>query len=176
MVPRRSLALALLAIVGLASITSCGDDRAAAAPGEARVLSVVDGDTVRVRLGAGRETVRLLGIDTPETVHPTKPVECFGREASRRTKELLPAGTVVRLQRDVEARDRYGRLLAYLRRADGTFVNLALLEEGYALPLTIPPNVAYSQQFAAAARGARDAGRGLWSTCADEQGGATTRR
>jgi micrococcal nuclease len=120
--------------------------------------------------------VRLLGIDTPETVHPTKPVECFGREASRRTKELLPAGTVVRLQRDVEARDRYGRLLAYVRRADGTFVNLALLEEGYALPLTIPPNVAYSQQFAAAARGARDAGRGLWATCPDEQGGATTRR
>lgn len=173
----RRLAAVLVGLAGLSSmLAGCGEDPATAAPGEARVLSVVDGDTVRVRLGNGSETVRLLGIDTPETVHPTKPVECFGREASRRTKELLPVGTTVRLERDLEARDRYGRLLAYVRRADGTFVNLALLEEGYALPLTIPPNVAYAESFAAAGRGAREEGRGLWASCPAEQGRPSTRR
>ena len=73
------------------------------------------------------ERVRLIGIDTPETVDPRKPVQCFGKEASDHTKALLPAGTAVRLERDAEARDRYDRLLAYVYRAsDGLFVNLEL--------------------------------------------------
>ena len=130
------------------------------------VERVVDGDTVVIHLSGRDEDVRLIGIDTPETVDPRKPVQCFGKEASRRTAALLPQGTAVRLERDVEARDRYGRLLAYVFRVDdGTFVNLALAEEGYALSLTIPPNVAYADQFAGAAADARRAGRGLWGAC-----------
>jgi micrococcal nuclease len=129
-------------------------------------VRVVDGDTVVVRIDGADEKVRLLGIDTPETVDPRRPVQCFGKEASRRTKELLPEGAEVRLERDVEPRDAYDRLLAYVYRADdGTFVNLALLEEGFAQTLTITPNVAYADRFAAAAREARDAGRGLWGAC-----------
>ena len=130
------------------------------------VEHVVDGDTIVVHVGGRDERVRLIGIDTPETVDPRKPVQCFGKEASNRTKALLPEGTAVRLERDVEARDRYGRLLAYVFRVnDGTFVNLALAQEGYALPLTIPPNVAYADRFAAAAADARREERGLWGAC-----------
>ena len=87
-----------------------------------------------------RSLARLLGIDTPETVHPERPVECFGPEASARTAALVPPGTAVRLERDVEARDRYDRVLVYVfRAADGLFVNRALVEEGYARTLWIPP-------------------------------------
>jgi micrococcal nuclease len=133
----------------------------------ATVVRVVDGDTIRARLdGGGEEPVRLIGIDTPETKDPRKPVQCYGREAAARTAALLPRGTRVRLERDVEARDRYGRLLAYVFRAsDGLFVNLALAREGYAQVLTIPPNVAHAEEFVAAVREAREAGRGLWSAC-----------
>jgi micrococcal nuclease len=140
--------------------------------GEASVVRVVDGDTVEVRLGGRDETVRLIGIDTPETVDPRSPVECFGQEASARTKALLPAGTGVRLVADVEPRDRYDRLLAYVYRDDGTFVNLALVEDGYASVLTYPPNVAHEGEFTAAAARARDDGRGLWGACGgpDDEG------
>ncbi|CAB4548083.1 MAG: thermonuclease family protein [Actinomycetes bacterium] len=136
------------------------------------VERVVDGDTVVVDVDGRRETVRLIGIDTPETVRPGSPVECFGPEASAATKELLPAGTPVRLERDVEARDDYDRLLVYLVRAtDGLFVNLELVRAGYATPLTFPPNVAHVDEFVAAAAEARDAGRGLWSGCATDPAG-----
>jgi micrococcal nuclease len=130
---------------------------------------VVDGDTIVVRLTGpadAKERVRLIGIDTPESVDPRSVVECFGREAGRRTAALLPPGTAVRLVRDVEARDRYSRLLAYVYRAeDGLFVNLALVAEGYAAAATYPPNVAHAEELAAAARTAQEHGRGLWSAC-----------
>ena len=128
---------------------------------------VVDGDTVVLqRHGAPDETVRLLGIDTPETKRPNTPIQCFGPEASTFTKRLLPAGTRVRIVRDVEARDRYGRLLAYVYRADdGVFVNLELARQGFAVPYTYPPNIAHADLLVAAAAEARDAGRGLWGTC-----------
>jgi micrococcal nuclease len=131
------------------------------------VERVVDGDTIVVSDG---ERVRLIGIDTPETVDPRKPVQCFGREASDRTKELLPAGTAMRLVSDVEPTDRYGRTLAYVYRADdGLFVNAALVADGYALTATYPPNVAHAEELAALASQAREEGRGLWSApCADE--------
>lgn len=161
--PVRLLAAVLAAAAALA--TACTTPTVAGPPGAATVAEVIDGDTVIVRIGGRREHVRLLGIDTPETVDPRKPVQCFGREASRRTKELLPPGTAVRLERDIEARDVYHRLLAYVRRADGTFVNLALLEEGFARVLTIPPNGAYTASFVAAARGAAEARRGMWGAC-----------
>jgi micrococcal nuclease len=166
---RRGLGAGLAALVAaLAAVLVAAGDHASVGrdEGTVRVVRVVDGDTLVAHLPAGDERVRLIGIDTPETVDPRKPVQCFGREASDRTKHLLPAGTAIRLERDVEARDRYGRLLAYVyRQDDGTFVNLALAEEGYAQPLTIPPNVAYADRFAAAAAGARAAGRGLWGAC-----------
>jgi micrococcal nuclease len=124
---------------------------------------VVDGDTVIV---SGGRRVRLIGVDTPETKDPRRPVGCFGREASRFTTSLLPAGTVVRLVGDVEEDDQYGRLLAYVyRRADGLFVNAELVRRGYAEPLTIPPNLAHSDEFVALAAEARLAGRGLWAAC-----------
>jgi micrococcal nuclease len=99
-------------------------------------------------------------------VKPNTPVQCFATEASNRTKALLPGGTAVRLVGDVEQRDRYKRLLAYVYRAnDNLFVNLALVQEGYAVPYTFPPNVAHTNEFVAAAAEAREANRGLWSAC-----------
>src|SRR5439155_22738668 len=137
-----------------------------AGPGGATAERLVDGDTIVVHLGGRRERVRLIGIDTPESVKPDTPVQCFALEASGRTKALLPKGTPVRLVRDVEARDRYRRLLAYVYRVrDGLFVNLALVREGYASPYTFPPNVAHTSEFVAAAAEARTVGRGLWSRC-----------
>ena len=138
----------------------------------ATAIRVVDGDTIVVRVGGVEEHVRLIGIDTPETVKPapgggTEPAECFGHEASTRTATLLPSGTPLRLERDVEARDDYGRLLAYVYRAtDGLFVNLDLVDAGYATPLRFPPNVVHAAEIAVAASAASDAGRGLWTACA----------
>jgi micrococcal nuclease len=168
---RRGRRLLLVALVVLALVVAVrtrlgdGGDGAPAGDGRASVRRVVDGDTVEVRVGGRDETVRLIGIDTPETVDRRSPVECFGEQASDRTKALLPAGTDVRLVADVEARDRYDRLLAYVYRDDGTFVNLALVEDGYASVLTYPPNVAHVGEFTAAAARARDEGRGLWGAC-----------
>lgn len=140
-----------------------------AEPGHAVVRRVVDGDTVEVRIGEVDETVRLLGIDTPESVDPRSPVECFGREAAEHLASLLPPGTDVRLVRDVEGRDRYDRLLAYVyRQQDAMFVNLALVREGYAAVLTYPPNVAHADEFTVAAAEARVDARGLWGACRGE--------
>ena len=166
--PRRLLVGLVLCLAVLAGACARGDaaDDAADEPGVARVERVVDGDTLRVRIAGRREAVRLIGIDTPESVRPGTPVECFAKEAARRLGELAPPGTRVRLERDVEARDRYGRLLAYAyRRHDGLFLNLALAHEGYAEVATYPPNVAHTADFRAAVADARAAGRGLWSAC-----------
>jgi micrococcal nuclease len=130
-----------------------------------RVARVVDGDTIRVALPSGEEAVRYIGIDTPESVKPGSPVECFARRASA-FNERLVAGERVRLVRDVEERDRYGRLLAYVYRArDGLFVNAELVRRGYATVATFPPNVAHERDFRRLARRARMSGRGLWSEC-----------
>src|SRR5436305_6547277 len=116
------------------------------------VVRVVDGDTVAVRTGPHSDKVRLIGINTPESVKPNTAVQCFALEASARTKALLPPRTAVRLVRDVEARDRYHRLLAYVYRAgDGLFVDLALAREGFARPYTFPPHVAHDAVFVAPA-------------------------
>lgn len=130
------------------------------------VTDVVDGDTIDVRIDGRTERVRLIGIDTPETVRPDSPLECFGPEASAHTAALLAVGTRVRLVRDVEARDDYGRLLAYVYRAsDDLFINLELVRAGSARPLPIPPNVTFADDFVRAARQAQAADRGLWSAC-----------
>jgi len=132
----------------------------------ATLVRVVDGDTIQVEVDGQREKVRLIGIDTPETKKPNSPVECFGPEASAFTTSLLPEGTPLLLERDVEARDDYDRLLAYVYRADdGLFVNLEIVAQGYANLLTFPPNVAHVDDFVAAARAAEAADLGLWRAC-----------
>jgi micrococcal nuclease len=136
------------------------------------VVRVVDGDTIEVRLAGSptTERVRLIGIDTPESVDPRTPVECYGPESTERARALLPEGTVVRLERDVEGRDRYDRLLAYVHRAeDDLFVNLALVAEGFAEPLPYPPNTAHAADLAAAANTARAGGLGLWGACGPDR-------
>lgn len=130
------------------------------------VVEVVDGDTVVVEMANRSERVRLIGIDTPETTGGFLPAECYGDEATAYTSSLLPAGTEVRLTRDVEPRDRYDRLLAYVHRAgDGLFVNLEIAAKGYAEALIIEPNTIYADAFYAAAARARNQGLGLWGAC-----------
>lgn len=147
---------------------STGPPVTAGLPGEpnAVVQRVVDGDTLVIESGGVEERIRLIGIDTPESVKAGTEVECYAKEASANTEELLPEGTAVVLERDVEVRDRYDRLLAYVYRAsDGLFVNLAMVDQGFAQPAPYPPNVAHTGEFAAAGRDARANGRGLWGAC-----------
>ena len=122
------------------------------------VQRAVDGDTVVLTNG---ERVRYIGVDTPELHHPRKPVQWYAREAMEFNRKLVE-DQKVRLEFDVERRDRYGRLLAYVFLEDGRFVNAELLKEGYAQLLTIPPNVRYVDLFVGLQRQARESKRGLW--------------
>ena len=162
-----ALTVAVTFTVTAVSSACTGDEAAVSRDGaNATVVRVVDGDTVQVDIDGQREKLRLIGVDTPETVKPDTPVQCYGPEASAFTKQLLPEGTAVRIERDVEARDDYGRLLGYVYRADdGLFVNLEIVAQGYASLLTFPPNVAHVDEFVAAARAAERANLGLWSAC-----------
>lgn len=131
----------------------------------ARVTRVVDGDTVKVSIAGTVDTVRYIGVDTPETRRPGTPIECFGKAASAHNRRLVEGRAVV-LRIDAEPRDRYGRLLAYVhRRPDGLFVNAAMVRDGYATTLTIPPNVRHAERLREAERAARRRGAGLWSAC-----------
>lgn len=167
--PARRAIPGVLVVIIVLSALACGALRGAApppGPGEATVSRVVDGDTLVARLGDEEETVRLIGIDTPETKRPGTPVECFGAEAADRLTGLLPEGTVVRLERDREERDRYGRLLAYVHRLpDEVFVNEAMVADGFADAYRVTPNVARAPELAAAAGRARAGGLGLWGRC-----------
>jgi micrococcal nuclease len=163
----------LLLVLGLTA-TACTSGSASVAadttPGGARanatVVALTDGDTISVRVGGAREKVRFIGIDTPETKKPDTPVQCFGPEASVYTASLVPVGTRVRLERDAEARDKYGRLLAYVYRADdGLFVNVDIIRHGYARQLTIAPNTAHEPDFTAAVGAAQRDHIGLWAAC-----------
>jgi micrococcal nuclease len=133
-----------------------------------RVTRVVDGDTVRVRLARGRgtRTVRYIGVDTPETVKPGEPVQCYGDQASSFNKRLVQ-GRRVRLEIGRERTDRYGRLLAYVyvRGRGRAFVNAELLRRGYARTLAIPPNTDRAGRFSQLERRAREQRRGLWAAC-----------
>jgi micrococcal nuclease len=128
---------------------------------EGAVVRVVDGDTVHVRLGDRIEKVRYIGVNTPEVHHPRKGEEPGGREAAAVNRTLVE-GRRVRLELDVRARDRYGRLLAYVWIGD-TMVNAELVRRGYAQVMTVPPNVRHQSLFLALQREARDAERGLWA-------------
>lgn len=127
---------------------------------EVLVKRVIDGDTIE--LADGRK-VRYIGMDTPETVDPRQPVQCFGKEASEKNKELVE-GKQVRLEKDVSETDKYGRLLRYVFIGD-LFVNDYLVRQGYASVATFPPDVKYQEQFLQAQKEARENNRGLWSTC-----------
>ena len=162
----RSLPWVVLVLLAGAYGVTRGDGGGASRDAStARVIRAVDGDTIVVAVGGREERVRYIGVDTPETVKPGTQVQCFGKRASAYNHALVD-GRTVRLVGDAEARDRYGRLLAYVYRADdGLFVNAALVRGGYATTLTIAPNVAHASELAALAAEARRAGRGLWSTC-----------
>ncbi|MGD9997363.1 MAG: thermonuclease family protein [Ilumatobacteraceae bacterium] len=145
---------------------TAGTSAPTALEANASVVRVVDGDTIVADFDGRRETVRLIGIDTPETVKPDSPVECFGPEASAFTKGLLPDATPIHVERDVEARDDYGRLLGYVYLArDGMFINLEIVRQGYATLLTFPPNVTHVDDFVAAAESAERQNLGLWGGC-----------
>jgi micrococcal nuclease len=140
---------------------------------EGRVSRVVDGDTADIRVNDELWRVRMLGIDTPESVARDQPVECFGREASARAKQLLEGQTVY-LERDAsqDDRDRFGRYLRFVWFADGRLFNMQMIAEGYAFEYTFRGNAhKYQRQFRAAQAEAQRAGRGLWSpaTCNGER-------
>lgn len=165
-------------VVALA-LSRCGEPRERPEGGEAerageltaRVVEVVDGDTIEIELADGsREDVRYIGIDTPETAKPETPVEC-GAVKAHRVNERLVGGREARLRFDAERRDRYGRLLAYVFvpgegiRGRGLFVNAELVRRGLARTLTIAPNDSHAALFARLAARAGQAGRGLWGAC-----------
>jgi len=127
---------------------------------EAQVTRVIDGDTIEASIDGKTYKVRYIGIDTPETVHPTKGVEEYGKEASAKNKELV-GGEGVQLERDVSETDKYGRLLRYVYVGD-LFVNAELVRLGYAQAVSYPPDVKYQDLFLELQREAREAGRGLW--------------
>ncbi len=162
-----------LALLGLAAVAAgfggqlgvLGEGGQLPAGQGALVERIVDGDTIKVRLDGATETVRYIGVDTPETKKPGTPVQCYGKKASHENERLLD-GERVLLTPGVEPRDRYGRLLAYVRRErDGLFVNEALVRGGFAKTLTIKPNDRYALRFASLEAGARASRTGLWGTC-----------
>ena len=138
------------------------------------VTKVVDGDTIAVEMGGKSETVRLIGLDTPETVDPRKPVQCFGEEASKKAKEIL-TGRRVRIEMDASqgsptsaeasagTRDKYGRLLAYIFLEDGTLFNKLMIAEGFGHEYTYNLPYKYQKEFKEAEKTARENKKGLWA-------------
>jgi micrococcal nuclease len=162
--PRTVIPWLVFLVAFAALLTGRKDHTSSARSLTARVIRVVDGDTIKVSLAGGRtERVRYIGVDTPESVKPGTPVQCFAKRASHFNASLVD-GRAVTLRMDAEERDRYGRLLAYVYAGD-RFVNRELVAKGYARTMTIPPNVAHADEFARLAQRAREAGRGLWRAC-----------
>jgi micrococcal nuclease len=129
-----------------------------------RVVRAVDGDTLVVAVdGGATERVRLIGVDTPEDVDPRKPVQCYSRRAAAFTAHLV-TGRRLTLRTSRVRRDRYGRLLAYVELGEAD-LETALLNGGYARPMSIPPNLDRARQYEALARRAAAEGKGLWSAC-----------
>lgn len=172
---RHIVALVLVALSYAAMKVAPHAKQLQAKPGQEvyRVERVVDGDTLKL---SGGERVRLIGVDTPEVHYgdkllrdakrqksDIKTIQALGRKASAFTKGLC-GGKNVTLEFDVQKRDKYGRLLAYVYLEDGTFVNAKILEEGYGQVMTIPPNVRYADRFLELQRQARDGRKGLWSS------------
>lgn len=141
------------------------------------VTYIIDGDTIAVQIGRTIEKVRLIGIDTPESrrneranlqaergKRDVKAIIQMGKQAKEALKGLAPKGTELRIEYDVQRRDKYGRLLAYLYTKDNTMINEEMLRLGYAQLLTIPPNVRYVERFRKVLTKSRDDKRGLWAS------------
>jgi len=128
------------------------------------ITKVVDGDTLTINIDEQAQTVRLIGIDTPETVHPSKPVECFGVEASNKAKEILNNQSI-RIEKDPAQGDydKYDRLLAYVFLKDGTNFNKMMIEEGYGYEYTYDLPYKYQAEFKQAEQQAKDQKKGLWA-------------
>ena len=128
------------------------------------VVKVVDGDTIHIDINGKKETVRLIGINTPETVDPRRPVECFGKEASNKAKELLE-GKKIRIETEQSQgeRDKYGRLLGYVFREDGLFFNEYMISEGYAYEYTYNVPYKYQSEFRVVQKEAEANEHGLWA-------------
>jgi micrococcal nuclease len=166
--------IALLLIAAAILLRPLDWDRGAASDAGAsrhltgRVVRAVDGDTLEVAIdGRGTETVRLIGVDTPETVKPDTPVQCFGPQASAFEHHTVE-GHRVRLLTGVEPRDYYGRLLAYVwvdGRANDRFLEAELLRRGLARILTFHPNDRFARRFEGIAQKAARRGKGLWNAC-----------
>jgi micrococcal nuclease len=159
-----AVVVALGACSSSATPASSGPPSRSPARVDGVVTRVVDGDTAHIEVDGRDLDVRFIGIDTPETVAPDQPVECFGPQASAYTHRRLD-GARVELEYDVEREDRYGRTLAYVWLGDELF-NETLVRDGYAVVTTFPPDVAYVDRFVAAQRDARAHDRGLWRACA----------
>jgi len=129
---------------------------------KALVTKVIDGGTIWVDISGKSYKVRYIGMDTPETVHPSKPVEYFGKDASQKNTELV-GGKTVYLEKDISEEDKYGRLLRYVWTDDVTMVNAVLVRLGYAYSYTYPPDVKYQDLFLLLQREARENNRGLWA-------------
>jgi micrococcal nuclease len=129
-----------------------------------KIVKVIDGDTISANVSGTNQTIRLIGINTPETVDPRKPVECFGKEASDKAKEILD-GKSVRLEADSSQgeKDKYDRYLRYVFLEDGTNFNKLMIEQGYAYEYTYNTPYKYQLEFKAAQKQAMDAKRGLWA-------------
>jgi micrococcal nuclease len=172
----RTSTIVAAVVLACCACTTASDGRAAEPPGVSDdatfdgpypVVDVVDGDTLEVETPE-RITIRVIGIDTPETVDPRRPVECFGREASARAHELLDR-VRVSLEYDLtQGRlDRFGRTLAYVWLPDGRSFGEAMIAEGYAHEYTYDTPYKYRESYRRAEAAARDADRGLWGpgTC-----------
>ena len=157
-----SLASVVVLVILVVVLVTSGDDEPSTSA-EARVTRVVDGDTVEASIDGKAEDIRYIGVDTPESVKPGTPVQCYALRASH-FNERLVEGETVRLEYDAEHRDVYGRLLAYVYLGD-RFVNAELVRRGYATTLTIPPNTRFAELFARLENVALEAGRGLWGRC-----------
>ena len=146
------------------TITPLPSAQLQSATDSAQVLRVIDGDTIVVTINSKTEKVRLIGVDTPETVDPRKQVQCFGKEASAFTKQLLTNQTIT-LESDItqENRDKYKRLLRYVYLPDGTNVNKKIIADGYGFEYTYQIPYRYQQEFKEAQRAAREQKRGLWA-------------
>jgi micrococcal nuclease len=154
--------LVLIVLIAILIATS-GDGDEPTASAEVKVTRVVDGDTVEATVDGQTEDIRYIGVDTPESVKPDTPVQCYALKASHFNEDLVE-GKTVRLEYDAEQRDVYGRLLAYVYLGD-EFVNAELVKRGYARTLTIPPNTDHAELFARLEREASADERGLWGAC-----------
>jgi micrococcal nuclease len=168
-----AIPLVLLLACTAATVTVTADPRAPVSSSQsvagsgghlATVARVVDGDTAHVRYRGKDVTVRFIGVDTPETVAPGQPIECYGPEASHFATRQL-AGQQVRLEFDIDRIDPFGRTLAYVWMRDGSLFNETLVRRGFATVATYPPDTRYVQRFEAAERAAKAALRGLWGAC-----------